>query len=198
MRVKGPDLNCRFRVHTICWAARHASKLEGDFVECGVAAGFYSLAACSYVDFGALSKTFWLFDTFHGHPRDKIDDREKYLFTDEVWKVWKAYPDTYEHVKCSFSQYKNVRPVRGTVPEILSTVDIERVCYLSLDLNIWKPEVAALEYFWDRLVPGAVVVFDDYAQAAFAALNEHENEFARRHGVQILTSPTGQGILIKP
>ncbi len=29
-------------------------------------------------------------------------------------------------------------------------------------MNCAPPEIAAAEYFWDRLVPGAEIVLDDY------------------------------------
>ncbi len=52
--------------------------------------------------------------------------------------------------------------MRGKVPESLATVEIERVAYLSLDMNIAYPEIEALKHFWPKLVPGAIVVLDDY------------------------------------
>src|SRR5882672_10236380 len=45
------DLHIEWRVHVLLWAAQHASELQGDFVECGVNTGMYSLAICEYLDF---------------------------------------------------------------------------------------------------------------------------------------------------
>ena len=46
-------------------------------------------------------------------------------------------------------------------------------------MNIVLPEIAAIEFFWDRLVPGAMVLLDDYGwsthtaqKLAFDALRE--------------------------
>jgi len=47
-------------------AADKASRLGGDFVECGVNRGGYSRAVMHFVDFPRLGKTFYLLDTFHG------------------------------------------------------------------------------------------------------------------------------------
>jgi O-methyltransferase len=88
--------------------------------------------------------------------------------------------------------------VRGKVPETFVGVDIEKVAYLSIDMNIAKPEVAAMEFLWDKLVKGAVVIFDDYGWAHCGEQYEALNAFARSRGVQIATLPTGQGLLIKP
>jgi len=37
----------------------------------------------------------------------------------------------------------------------LSSVQIDRVCYLCIDMNIARPELTAMEHFWARLVLGA-------------------------------------------
>jgi len=47
-------------------AADKASRLKGDFIECGVNRGGYSRAVMHFVDFPRLGKTFYLLDTFHG------------------------------------------------------------------------------------------------------------------------------------
>lgn len=46
----GMEFNWHWRVHTALWAASHAAKLEGDFVECGVAKGFMSSAVMTFID----------------------------------------------------------------------------------------------------------------------------------------------------
>ena len=50
----------RWRVHVGLWAAFAASKLEGDFIECGVNHGFLSSAIMRSLDWDATNKTFYL------------------------------------------------------------------------------------------------------------------------------------------
>jgi len=91
-----------------------------------------------------------------------------------------------------------VRIIRGVIPQTLPQVDSERLAYLSIDLNCAAPEIAAAEFFWDRLVPGAVMLLDDYGFRRFAPQKRAFDDFARRKGVPILSLPTGQGMIIKP
>jgi hypothetical protein len=65
-------------------------------------------------------------------------------------------------------------------------------------MNIALPERAALEYFWPKLVSGAVVVLDDYNWLSYREQKLAHDAFAKSMGVQILPMPTGQGVLIKP
>jgi predicted O-methyltransferase YrrM len=84
------------------------------------------------------------------------------------------------------------------VPESLSTVEVDRVAYLSIDMNIAYPERKAIEHFWPKLAPGALVVLDDYGWMNYEEQKQTMDDFARGVGVEILTLPTGQGLLVKP
>ena len=190
------DIHIEWRVHVICWAAAHAAHLPGDFVECGVNTGIFSLAAAYYVDFNRLNKSFYLFDTFAGIPEDQINNDEKAL--GRLLDNAAMYDECFEVAKRNFSIYPRAQLIRGRVPETLSAVTIPQVCYLSLDMNIVAPEIAAIEFFWDKLTPGAPVILDDYGWAPYKPQKDALDAFAARKGVHILTLPTGQGLLLKP
>jgi hypothetical protein len=195
-RICAPeDLHIEWRVYVCCWAATHALKLGGDFVECGVSTGIVSRAVANYTDFGAHPATFWLLDTFDGIPLEQADEAEMALAQS---KNDRHYFDCYTDVCSHFSRYGNVRVIRGRVPDSLAEVDSQRISYLHIDMNIAEPEVAAMDLLWDRLTPGAVVVLDDYGSLAHKAQKTAHDEFAKRRGVSILTLPTGQGLLLKP
>jgi len=70
IRATGRDYQWHWRVHVGLWVATCASRLPGDFVECGVNRGFLSSAVMDYLDWDSLGKHFYLLDTFKG-----IDER---------------------------------------------------------------------------------------------------------------------------
>jgi O-methyltransferase len=189
----GEDLHIEWRVAVACWAAKHGSRLQGDFVECGTNTGIMSLAICRYLDFNSTGRRFFLFDTFSGIPPDQISPQEKGREKENAY-----YYDCWATAVKNFKPYPNVSLVRGRVPEILSTTDIAKVCYLSIDMNIAYPERAAMEFFWDKLVTGAIVVFDDSDWIPSREQKLALDDFAATRGVEILPLPTGQGLLIKP
>lgn len=65
---KDQQLHVEWRVHQYIWAAWHCKQLEGDFVECGVNTGIFSIAIMKYLGWNTIDKDFWLFDTFDGCP----------------------------------------------------------------------------------------------------------------------------------
>ncbi len=172
----------RWRIHILCWAARHAVHLAGDFVECGVNKGGSALAVTNYVDFGKLDKKFYLLDTYDGIVDEDISDEERSYGID-LYK----YEDCYELVKVVFQEYQNIEIIRGRVPDTLRYVDTQKVCYLHIDMNNAAPEIAAGEFFWDRLVGGALVLLDDYGFSKHYVQKRAWDRFAAQHDVEVLT-----------
>lgn len=181
-----------WRIHTILWSASQALKHNGDFVECGVNRGFMSRAVIDYIDFGKQTKrTFYLFDTFNGPVSSLISK-------DDLAAHRNTYNECFEFVKNVFKDVPNVRIVRGAVPNSLSTVNISKVSYLSIDMNCAIPEAAALAHFWPKLVSGGIIILDDYAFVGYESQRIMADSFAQSVGVKVLTLPTGQGMLVKP
>ncbi len=176
--------------HVTCWAAEHGTKLEGDFVECGVLRGFTSRMVMEYVNFEKLDKKFYLIDTYNG-----LDDR--FLSPSEREREF-GYSDIYPYVKEAFSKIHNAVIVRGAIPEVLDTLsEIKRVAYLAIDMNCALPEIAAAEYFWPKMSHGAIIILDDYGHQGFDEQRIAFDAFAKKKGVPILCLPTGQGLIIK-
>jgi len=193
----GEDLRIEWRVYTACWAASVAKDLDGDFVECGVNTGIFAAAICSYVDFNRLTKKhFYLLDTFEGPPPDQLLPEE--IAAGHGAKSEGHYVDTYELVCRTFAEYPNVVPIKGRVPATLTRVPSRQIAYLCVDLNAAVPERAALEFFWEKVVPGGVILLDDYGYRGHDVQRRSFDDFARSRGVHILSLPTGHGLLIKP
>jgi hypothetical protein len=189
------DLHIEWRVHVALWAALHGAQLEGDFVECGVNTGMMSVPICDYLEFNRLNKKFWLFDTYEGIPVEQMSAQERAMGREKLNAV---YPDCFERAKANFSRWPGAILVRGRVPDTLKDVSIERVSYLSIDMNIVEPEIAALHHFWPKLSSGAIVLLDDYGWNAHQLQADAMDEFARGVGVPILSLPTSQAVMIKP
>ncbi|ORW10801.1 TylF/MycF/NovP-related O-methyltransferase [Mycobacterium kyorinense] len=191
----------QWRVHIGLWAAANASRLDGDFVECGVSYGFLSSAVMEFLDWDRLGKTFYLLDTFAGLDPRYITAGErpaKALRKSRRWLRNGFYADSADSVRANFAQWRNKRIVVGAVPETLGQVDTPAVAFLHIDMNCAAPEVDALRFFWPRLSPGAFVLLDDYA---FLGADEQRlamDELASELGVPICALPTGQGLLTKP
>ena len=187
------DTPIHYRAWIACWAASKGRDLEGDFVECGVYRGAMSRMIMHYIDFKELApRRFYLLDTFSGIPSESLTEEERRL------RKPAEFEESFERVRQTFSAFENVTIVRGTIPETLAQVTTDKVAYLSLDMNAAAPEVAAAEYFWPKMVSGAVIVLDDYGWPHHDVQRRELDAFAARHGVRVLPMPTGQGLIFKP
>ena len=159
--------------------------------------GFLATAIMNYIPWPNANKQFYLFDTWEGLDERYLTDGERSNQAKlDHFKPY--YANQYESVKEHFSNYPNVHLVKGSVPETLDSVEIGTVSYLSLDMNCAPPELAAAQYFWDKLVPGGMILLDDYGFVSYEDQKRGFDQFATRHGIEVLALPTGQGLMIKP
>ncbi|MES2606304.1 MAG: TylF/MycF/NovP-related O-methyltransferase [Pseudomonadota bacterium] len=190
-----------WRAHVIAWAGRQALAREGDFVECGVSHGFMSSILMTLLDWDRHGRTFWLFDTFQGADPRFVSEPEKAagLMQRNASRITSGeYATNLEKVEATFAPWQRKRLVVGAVPETLAVVADIRVAFLHIDMNCAPPERAAIEFFWDRLSPGALVVLDDYGWRDYLPQKLSMDEFAASKGIEILRLPTGQGLIIRP
>jgi O-methyltransferase len=193
----GPD-GIAWRLNTLCWAARCALRVGGDFIECGVFKGDMSWVVAQAIGAGEIPH-FYLFDSFAGFSSShssQSDFPDSPNFLEFANKIYRA-EGLYESVKDRFAPYKNFTVIKGFLPDALDHARPERIGYLHLDLNSARAEIAVLEQLFDRVVPGGVIVFDDYGWWQYRHQKRAEDDFMKSRGYEILELPTGQGVVVK-
>jgi hypothetical protein len=176
-----------WRVSVLVWAAKQGLRLpEGDFVECACYRGTSARILCEYFDFGNIkSRKYYLYDLFEHKPTDSHH-------------AMPAHSETlFEDVRRRFEAYSNVFVTQGRVPEILSSIAPQKISFLHLDLNSAEAEIGALEILFERMLPGAILILDDYGWLAYRAQKVAEDAWFGERGYSVLELPTGQGMLIK-
>lgn len=174
-----------WRHAVVAWGAKQGMRLEGDFVECACYKGTTARIICDYVDFAASSKTYYLYDLF-----EHDDSMPHHAMPEHSTSL-------YERVKARFASIPNVRVTKGAVPDVLQQVAPEKIAFMHLDLNNAAAEIGALEMLFDRMVPGAILVLDDYGWLGYRAQKLAEDPWLAARGYQVLELPTGQGLVIK-
>lgn len=175
-----------WRIAVVAWGVLHGLNLEGDFVECACYKGTTVRIICDYVDFGNYKdRKYYLYDLFEhdpNMPHHSLPEHGSHL---------------YEYVKNRFSDLSNVIVTKGKVPEILYEISPQKIAFMHIDLNNAHAEIGALEVLFDRMVPGSVLILDDYGWLGYRAQKEAEDPWFEKRGYKVLEIPTGQGIVIK-
>ncbi|MBP9902411.1 MAG: class I SAM-dependent methyltransferase [Verrucomicrobia subdivision 3 bacterium] len=183
----------RWRAYLICWCAEWATKMDGDFVECGVNKGGNARMIIEYLGHQSYNRNFYLLDTFEGFSKDLLLPEEEKSVAARY-----RYPNCLEEVRKTFAPYPFVKIIPGTVPATLPEIEASRIAFLSIDMNCVAPEIEAATYLWDRLVPGGIIILDDYGFSQHHLQKAAFDHFAEAKGVRIMSLPTGQGLIFKP
>lgn len=194
-----PTTSIEWRVHVALWVATQAIRLDGEFVECGVNTGILSGAVLNWLDFGKYAqRKFFLFDTWSGIPIEQMSEAEKSIGVPDMNRKYQNGDAIYSDVQRKFDRWSNAVIVRGRVPESLRAMQhVNRVAYLSIDMNVAEAEIAAIEYLWPKMVSGGLVLLDDYGWASHINQKLAWDTWAKNNQVMILSLPTGQGLFMK-
>ena len=175
-----------WRTYILIFFAKLSSKLEGDFLELGTYEGKTAEILSNKIDFLNLNKNYILYDLFQwksGDAHSPLSALQK--------------SNLYEEVCKRFSKNKNVKIIKGRVPDTLIETIPEKIAFAHIDMNHWKPESEALEIILPKMPLGAVIVFDDYGWYTYHHQKVALDPIAKKYGQEILELPTAQGVLIK-
>ena len=175
-----------WRRYILACAAYHCIQLDGDFVECGAYTGVGVKTVVDYLGGTAFPKDFWIYDLFE-HDEGMLHHAMPELG-----------PGLFERVKRKFEAYPQVKVFKGEIPAVFDRQSPTAIAYLHIDLNQAPAEVAALEELFDRVVPGGIVILDDYEWAGpYRKQKLAEDPWFQARGYRVIPLPTGQGIVIK-
>jgi hypothetical protein len=184
--VQNPsDAAIAWRRYILACAGYHCLQLEGDFVECGVyrATGIKTLV--DYLGGRDFPRQFYGYDTYDYNP-----------VPGHAFEGQEA--GFYETVCQRFDGYPQVHLIRGLIPDSFKVACPQKISYLHIDLNNAESEIAALEVLFDRVVPGGVIILDDYEWAgAYRAQKIIEDAWLQRRKHRVFPLPTGQGLVLK-
>jgi hypothetical protein len=181
--------------------------LHGDIVECGVFKGSGLMSWLKIIDLyepHTIKKVIG-FDFFDPAFVDKLEidvDKQtmKQVFSRDPTLVFDDVSLeglTNKITNAGFDESK-FELIKGDVCETTRDVVKERsglrISILYLDMDLDKPTYETLNNLWDRVVPGGVVVFDEYAYHAWSEADAVDR-FVQERGLQLhrtnIKAPTG-------
>lgn len=168
-----------------CAQELEARGIEGAIVELGV----YKGASARVLRELMPDRDLYLFDTFEGFaPNDLPDDSMVGMFKGSLESVRALVGDDKVHY------------CKGFFPETASMLpENTRIALLHLDMDLGVPTLAALERFWDRVVPGGMVVFHDYHDEVWPEIRAVVDEFLedKQERPAPIPDKSGTGLVIK-
>lgn len=142
------------------------SKLSGSIVECGVYKGGLCGMAAELLK--GTDREIYLFDTFTGMSQPSDAD---FRIADSLPASAKFHDGWCEGplqvvravmARSGFSE-DQIHYVVGKVEETLPEFDAPDIAVLRLDTDFYESTKAELDHLYDHVVPGGVVIVDDYS-----------------------------------
>lgn len=159
----------RYRtLELVCQEIRQ-KKIKGAVAEAGVYMGNFAKA----LSYCFPDKTLFLYDTFSGFEIGDIDtDIEKGYtskgrFGNLVGENIFAREDMtseqqIEHVKRKLNPKTKVIIRKGNFPESALSEQDMQFCFVSLDMDLYRPTKDGLAFFWSKLAEGGYLFLHDY------------------------------------
>ena len=188
-----PGFDIRWRMWILTSAARQVRELPGNVAEFGV-----YRAGCARMILGtagfSTGTRYHLFDTFAGIPDGALTAREE-----EEGYAGRLADTSVEQVKQLLGPWREALVFHvGDVFETILEADTGDLALVHMDLNASAPTKVALEFAYPRLVPGGVIVFDDYGwDPTGYEQRDVIDDFCRALPESLLALPSGQALLIK-
>lgn len=212
-KVKAYTMTSPERLFALCQAVAYVvqNNIPGDMVECGVWRGGSMMAvADTLLRLGDTSRHLYLFDTFQGmtQPTEKDQSilghsalsswhRNKVTNDQNTW-CYSALEDVRQAMQSTGYNEKKVHYIQGNVEDTVPEGAPEQIAFLRLDTDWYESTKHELIHLYPRLVPGGVLILDDYGhwQGARQATDEY---LAENNLHLLLTRIDGFGRLaIKP
>ncbi|WP_417772375.1 TylF/MycF/NovP-related O-methyltransferase [Stappia sp.] len=160
--------------------------LPGDLLEFGVfkAASLLRFATFRHLLEGDHARRIVGFDAFGAFPREALSLSADRAFV-ERFEGAGGEGLAREEVAglVAAKGFANVELVAGnvfdTLPAFLEANAAQRIALLHLDMDVMEPTVFALETLYPRVVPGGIIVVDDYN--AVAGASDALDAFAAKH-----------------
>ncbi len=168
-------------------AALGTLKLAGEVAEVGVYKG--GTARMLAKIFAPTGKTVHLFDTFAGMPA--VDPAK------DLHRAGDFADVSLESVRKYLSDCPNVRLYQGFFPATSGPIEDSAFCFVHVDVDIYQSVLDCCRFFYPRLVPGGVLIFDDYGRHSCPGATMAVDEFFADKPEQPVYVPRGPAFVVK-
>jgi hypothetical protein len=173
------------------------SRIAGSIVECGVwRGGSMMAAALTLLRLRAPTRDLHLFDTFEGMPKPGTEDvdiegnaaaaefERTRRSDDSSDYCYSPLEEVQRNLAGTGYDLASVKFIKGKVEETIPAHAPARIALLRLDTDWYESTRHELAHLFPRLVPGGVLILDDYGhwQGSRRAVDEYMAE----HGIPIL------------
>jgi hypothetical protein len=190
---------CRF--YSTFQMADYAAGLEtGDVIECGCLHGHSAVAISTLLKERGFDGRFHVFDSFEGGLSEFLPEDDSFFSLSDTEKqtLVDTFKSSEDFVRSITDEFGFVELHRGWIPDSFAGFERRPVRFVHIDVDMYEPTKAALEFFWDSVIPGGCVIVDDYNYSIFEGATRAVDEFLVGKSPQLAYKvPFGSIVIIK-
>jgi hypothetical protein len=181
------------RLYVLWQAARNAARLARPAVEVGTYRGGSARFLSSALAYHAgKAVDLHVFDTFAGHPAGSLSDQDSDFHTEG------HFGDASLEDVSEYLDLPGLEVHAGDAVHELPGLRELKLSLAHLDVDLYRPTRACLDFVSDRLVVGGVIVVDDFGAPKCPGIVRAVGEFvAGRQDFQTWYPETEQAILVR-
>ncbi|HEX4823524.1 MAG TPA: TylF/MycF/NovP-related O-methyltransferase [Candidatus Polarisedimenticolaceae bacterium] len=183
-----PSFNTE-RKWTLAQLLRLVAHVPGDTAECGVNLGASSYLICRANAASRQEKWHHGFDSFEGLSQPGAQDGS----------FWKGgdLAVSLETAAANLAGFSRCRLYKGWIPERFPEVAGRSFSFVHVDVDIYEPTKASVEFFYPRLAVGGLLVCDDYGFTTCPGATRSIDEFLKDKPEKMIALADGGGVFIK-
>jgi len=194
--VDSDNLSRRERHYTLNQLIQSVIKINGDVVECGCWRGLSSYQIATRLEQTAFKGNFYIFDSFEGLSNFDDEDIPLGGIKDEETRK-KEFACGEDIVKKNLKEFNFIEYKRGWIPSRFAEVSEHKFSFVHIDVDMYQPILDAFKFFYERMMPGGIIVFDDYGFTFFPGAKKAVDEFMYDKNDFFIALPSGQAFMIK-
>lgn len=97
----------------------------------------------------------------------------------------KIFTSTNEKIVINRMKYPEQCIIKkGYFPDTANDIEDE-FCFVNLDMDLYKPQLEGLNFFYERMIPGGIILMHDYFSEFFSGTRKAIEKFEKDNSIEL-------------
>jgi hypothetical protein len=164
----------------------------GDVAECGTYKGASAFFLARHIQRAALNKKLFLFDSFEGLSQPESVDQSYWKESDLT-----SHFNDVSTALAPLGPTSFVEVYKGWIPTRFAEVANRRFCFVHIDVDLYRPTLESIAFFYPRMSTRGLILLDDYGFASCPGVTQAVDEFMAGKPEPIINLASGGAFIVR-
>jgi O-methyltransferase len=167
------------------------TEVPGDTAECGVFKGASSFLICEANRNSNIRRVHHAFDSFAGLSEPSLTDGNFWSAGDLACPLDVALANLAEFGEDAIQFHQ------GWIPTRFLEIEDQRFSFVHIDVDLYKPTMDSLSFFYPRMEPGGIICCDDYGFTTCPGATEAFDKYLKNNPESMIALSCCGGFLLR-